>query len=171
MSKECHKVLYSRDPSTVQDHERSLGCQVEFLYPPLEEGWSQPSGHPPISKPMTHSPPATAIHVAVLPVAFILSSSLPWLPKPSLTQHTKLKDKQRQGHTEGEENSSSQPTQHGVYRQRRGSRAVPPWPWGRGDEKKVTQKGRADRKGGGVSRERTCRGRGQALGERPSLQL
>lgn len=115
ISKEGHKLLFSRDPSIVQDHEKVL-AEVEFLYPPLEVR-SQPSGDSPISKPLSHSPLATAIHIVGIPPAFILSSSLPWLP--TLTQHTKLRDKERQGHMEGEENSASQPAQHGVYRQER----------------------------------------------------
>ena len=91
--------------------------KVEFLYPPLEEGWSQPSGDSPLSKPLSHSPSATAIHIAGIPPCFhpfILSAKV-----TPPTQHTKLRDKERQGHMEGEENSASQPAQHGVYRQER----------------------------------------------------
>ena len=131
--------------------------KVEFLYPPLE-GWSQPSGDSPVSKPLSHSPPATAIHVAGLPPAFILSSSLPWLPKPSLAQHTKLRDKERQGHMEGE-NSASQPAQHRLYRQER-RQSCPRLALGKGRQEGNTGERRSRRKGGGGSRERTHWGEG-----------
>lgn len=132
--------------------------KVEFLYPPLE-GWSQPSGDSPISKPLSHSQPATAIHIAGIPPAFILSSSLPWLPKPPLTQHTKLRDKERQGHMEGEENSASQPAQHGVYRQER-KQSCPRLALGKGRQEGNTGERRSRQEGWGCEQREDTWGEG-----------
>lgn len=95
------------------------------------------TGSTPIFQTLVPLATSPSIHSAVLPTALSLSSSLLRLPKPSVTQHTKLQDKQRQGHTERRGEQFLTATQQGGHRQRRGSRAVP-LSGGRGNNGKAT---------------------------------
>ena len=121
------------------------------------------------------------VHLAVLSTsptpAFSLSSSPSWLPKPSLTQHSKLRDKQRQGHTDGGEGTVPH-SQHNEESTDRGEEAEPsPLSPGEGATTREgnTKEQRSRQEGWGVSlhlwdcRKRTHGGeRASTQGERPS---
>lgn len=73
--------------------------EEELLFP-LSEGGQSPSTFQTFV-PLTASLSLSLSCSPHLPPTFSLGPSLPWLSKPSLTQHTKLKDKQRRAHREG----------------------------------------------------------------------